>query len=208
MPGGFIPAELPWLSAALVFSYLLGSIPFGLLFARMAGLGDIRKIGSGNIGATNVLRTGNRWVAGATLIADAAKGAVTILIAAEFLPGSPTNLEAVAALGVFLGHLFPVWLKFKGGKGVATFLGILFALFWPIGVLFAATWITVALFSRYSSLAALVASAISPFYLMWLGRWEYCGIVALLVVLIFITHRENIMRLLQGKESRIGNEKG
>lgn len=207
MPGGFIPAELPWLGTALVFGYLLGSIPFGLLLTRMAGLGDIRLIGSGNIGATNVLRTGNRWIAAATLIADAAKGAVAILIAARFLPGSPLNLEAAAALGAFLGHLFPVWLKFKGGKGVATFLGIIFALFWPIGILFAATWLTIALFSRYSSLAALVASAVTPFYLMWLEHWEYCGIVSILVVLIFITHRENIMRLLQGKESRIGDKK-
>jgi len=208
MPGGFIPAELPWLGAALAFGYLLGSIPFGLLLTRMAGLGDIRSIGSGNIGATNVLRTGNRWIAAATLVADAAKGAAAILIAAQFFPGATVNLEAAAALGAFLGHLFPVWLKFKGGKGVATFLGILFALFWPIGILFAATWLTVALFSRYSSLAALVAAAVTPFYLMWLGRWEYCGIVAILVVLIFITHRENIMRLLQGKESRIGDKKG
>jgi glycerol-3-phosphate acyltransferase PlsY len=207
MPGDLIISELPWLGAAFALAYLLGSIPFGVILTRMAGLGDIRAIGSGNIGATNVLRTGNRWVAAAVLLADAGKGAVAILIAENFFPGSPVYLASVAALGAFLGHIFPVWLKFKGGKGVATFLGILFALFWPIGLLFAATWLTIALFSRYSSLAALVAAAVAPFYLMWLGRWEYCGLVALLTVLIFITHRENILRLLNGTESRIGDKK-
>jgi glycerol-3-phosphate acyltransferase PlsY len=207
MPGGFIMSELPWLAAALLLGYVFGSIPFGLIFTRLAGLGDIRSIGSGNIGATNVLRTGHRWLAAATLIADAGKGVAAILVADKIFPGAALNVEAAAALGAFLGHIFPVWLRFKGGKGVATFLGILFALFWPMGFLFAVTWLTVALFSRYSSLAALVAAAVTPFYLMWLGRWEYCGIVTVLAVLIFITHRDNIMRLLQGKESRIGDKK-
>ena len=194
---------LPYFAAALFGGYLLGSIPFGLIFTRLAGLGDIRQIGSGNIGATNALRTGNRWVAVATLICDAAKGAVAVLLAARFGP----DTAVLAAIGAFLGHLFPVWLKFKGGKGISTFIGLLLALYWPVGLLFCATWLAVAVIFRYSSLAALVAALATPAYLAWLDRWQLAEMSLLLVVLIFIAHRENIGRLLRGEESRIGAKK-
>ncbi|MGK2739506.1 glycerol-3-phosphate 1-O-acyltransferase PlsY [Tepidicaulis sp. LMO-SS28] len=193
---------LPYFAAALLGGYLLGSIPFGLILTRLAGLGDIRSIGSGNIGATNALRTGNRWVAIGTLIGDAAKGAVAVLIAARFGP----DTAVLAGIGAFLGHLFPVWLKFKGGKGISTFIGILLALFWPVGLLFCATWLVVAGLSRYSSLAALVAAVATPVYFAWLDRWQFAEISLLLVLLIFIAHRDNIRRLIKGEESRIGQK--
>lgn len=195
---------------ALVIGYLLGSIPFGLLLTKAAGLGDIRDIGSGNIGATNALRTGNRWVAIGTLIGDAGKGAVAVLLmawVARTAGGDAALLPGLAALGAFLGHLFPAWLGFKGGKGVSTFIGVLLALHWPVGLLFCATWALVALISRYSSLSALVAALLTPVYLAWLNQWQLVGLSAVLVLLIYIAHRENISRLLAGTESRIGQKK-
>ncbi|ABS64441.1 protein of unknown function DUF205 [Parvibaculum lavamentivorans DS-1] len=203
-------AATPLLLVVLALGYLLGSIPFGLLLTKAAGLGDIRDIGSGNIGATNALRTGNRWVAIGTLIGDAAKGAVAVLIAgvlASRTGGDATWMMSLAALGAFLGHLFPVWLGFKGGKGVSTFIGILLALYWPVGLLFCATWAIVAAVARYSSLSALVAALLTPVYLAWLDQWHLVGLGVLLVILIYIAHRDNISRLLSGTESRIGQKK-
>lgn len=211
-----MPAEIdfvaaaPLLLVALVLGYLLGSIPFGLLLTKAAGLGDIRDIGSGNIGATNALRTGNRWVAIGTLIGDAGKGAVAVLISgllAAHTSADATWMLSLAALGAFLGHLYPVWLGFKGGKGISTFIGILLALYWPVGLLFCATWTIVALVSRYSSLSALVAALLTPVYLAWLDRWELVGLSVLLVALVYIAHRGNIGRLLSGTEPRIGQKK-
>ena len=195
---------------ALVIGYLLGSIPFGLLLTKAAGLGDIRDIGSGNIGATNALRTGNRWVAAGTLIGDAAKGTVAVLLmawVAHTTNGDIALLPGLAGLGAFLGHLYPVWLGFKGGKGVSTFIGVLLALHWPVGLLFCVTWLVVAFISRYSSLSALVAAMLMPVYLAWLNQWPLVGLSAVLVLLIYIAHRENISRLLAGTESRIGQKK-
>ena len=186
---------------ALAGGYLLGSIPFGLLFTSLAGQGDIRKIGSGNIGATNVLRTGNRWAAAATLICDGGKGAVAVLLARHYF-GDMAAL--FAALGAFLGHIFPVWLKFKGGKGVATFLGVTLALYWPVGLMIAATWLVAALIGRISSLSALIAAALSSVYMVLFGLNDYAVLTTALTVLIFIMHRENIARLLKGDEPRIG----
>jgi glycerol-3-phosphate acyltransferase PlsY len=190
---------LPFLGA-LLFGYLLGSIPFGLLLTRMAGLGDVRKIGSGNIGATNVLRTGNKGLAAATLLLDALKGTAAVLLSA----GVAVEYGVVAGFGAFLGHIFPVWLGFKGGKGVATYLGVLFALSWQAGLVFAAVWLAVAAASRYSSLSALVAAVVVPAFLWWQGLGDYAFVLALMSVLIFVKHRANIGRLLAGTESRIG----
>jgi glycerol-3-phosphate acyltransferase PlsY len=187
--------------AALALGYVLGSIPFGLLFGWLSGAGDVRKIGSGNIGATNVLRTGEKWAAAATLLCDGAKGAAAVLLAQHFLaPGA----EIFAALAAVLGHLFPVWLKFKGGKGVAVFLGICFALYWPVGVATAATWLVAATIWRISSLSALVAIALSPIYFFAFGQRDYAPLAVVLAVMIFFMHRENIRRLLRGEEPRIG----
>ena len=185
---------------ALAFGYLLGSIPFGLLITRAAGLGDVRKIGSGNIGATNVLRTGNKKLAALTLLLDALKGAVAVLIASRW------GLEPgiAAGLGAFLGHLFPAWLGFKGGKGVATYLGVLIAFAWLGALAFAVAWLAVAFLSRYSSLAALVAAVVSPVALYLLGLPAYAAAVAAMSALVFIKHRANISRLLAGTESKIG----
>jgi glycerol-3-phosphate acyltransferase PlsY len=192
-----------WDTAALCFvaGYLLGSIPFGLIFARLAGAGDVRKIGSGNIGATNVLRTGKRWAAAATLLCDAGKGALAAGIG-HFFYG--VDGAIFAGLGAFLGHLFPIWLGFKGGKGVATFLGVALALSWPAGLLCAATWIAVAALWRISSLSALIAAALSPLYMFFMGEVPYTLLMLALAVMIFIMHRENIGRLMRGKEPRIG----
>ncbi|HWK12836.1 MAG TPA: glycerol-3-phosphate 1-O-acyltransferase PlsY [Rhizobiaceae bacterium] len=186
---------------ALVLGYLLGSIPFGLIITRAAGLGDVRKIGSGNIGATNVLRTGRRGLAAATLLLDALKGAAAVLAVEAWLPG----LGLVAGFGAFLGHLFPVWLGFRGGKGVATYAGVLFAVAWQVGLIFAAVWIAVAAITRYSSLSALLGSLVAPIaiYLLF-QRADAAIAMALMTVLVFIKHRANIGRLLAGTESRIG----
>jgi glycerol-3-phosphate acyltransferase PlsY len=188
--------------AALGGGYLLGSIPFGILFAYLSGAGDLRKIGSGNIGATNVLRTGKTWAAAATLLCDGAKGAGAVLLARHFLP---PGAEIFAGLAAVLGHLFPLWLKFKGGKGVATFLGVCLALHWPAGLLMAATWLGAALVWRISSLSALIAVALSPAYFFFLGARDYTALACVLAVLIFVMHRDNISRLLRGEEPRIGS---
>ncbi len=189
----------PYVLAALAGGYLLGSIPFGLLLSRLAGLGDIRKIGSGNIGATNVLRTGNRKVAAATLLLDAVKGSVAVLIGGHFGPDS----AIVAGAGALLGHLFPVWLGFRGGQGVATALGILLALSFPVGALACATWLAVALLFRYSSLAALAALAAAPVYAWWLADPQRKEFAIAVAVLVWMRHWQNIRRLLSGSESRI-----
>lgn len=199
-------ASLPWQLLALLIGYGLGSIPFGLIFTRMAGLGDLRDIGSGNIGATNALRTGNKLVAFATFFFDAAKGALAVLIAGQISNGEST-MPMLAALGAFLGHLYPVWLGFKGGKGISTFIGILVAIFWPVALLFVATWLLVALLARYSSLAALVASALTPIYLAWLNHWDWVLPSLVLVGLVYYAHRGNISRLLAGTEPKIGASK-
>jgi len=187
--------------AALAIGYFLGTIPFGLLFAYLSGAGDVRKIGSGNIGATNVLRTGKRWAAVATLLCDGAKGAAAVLLTRYWLaPGA----EIFAGLAVVLGHIFPIWLGFKGGKGVATFLGLCLALFWPVGLLVAASWLAAAVIWRISSLSALIAIALSPVYFFAFGRREDVPLAVLLAALIIFMHRENIRRLLRGEEPRIG----
>jgi glycerol-3-phosphate acyltransferase PlsY len=191
---------LPSLIAALVFGYLLGSIPFGLLLTRAAGLGDVRKIGSGNIGATNVLRTGNKKLAAATLLLDALKGTAAVLIAGYFGP----DQALIAGLGAFLGHLYPVWLGFRGGKGVATYLGVLVAVAWQGALVFAAAWLAVAFLTRYSSLAALVAAVAVPVALYLLGFGRAAELFVLLSLIVFVKHRANIGRLLSGTESRIG----
>jgi glycerol-3-phosphate acyltransferase PlsY len=188
---------------ALALGYFLGSIPFGLFFAFASGAGDVRKVGSGNIGATNVLRTGKKWAAAATLLCDGLKGAAAVLIARAFLP---PQCEIFAALAAVLGHIFPLWLGFKGGKGVATFLGVTIALYWPVGLLAAATWLGAALIWRISSLSALIAIALSPAYFFLAGRHDYAPLAVLLAVLIFYMHRENIRRLLRGEEPRIGSK--
>lgn len=186
--------------AALIFGYLLGSIPFGLLLTRAAGLGDVRAIGSGNIGATNVLRTGNKKLAAATLVLDALKGTAAVLLAARF--GAELGLPA--GLGAFLGHLFPAWLGFKGGKGVATYLGVLIGLAWQVALVFAAVWLLVAILFRYSSLAALVAALAVPVALWFLATPALAGLFALMSMILFYTHRANIARLATGTEGRIG----
>src|SRR5690606_31974562 len=185
---------------ALAFGYLLGSVPFGLLLTRAAGLGDVRQIGSGNIGATNVLRTGNKGLAALTLILDALKGTAAVLIAANW--GSDAAL--FAGVGAFLGHIFPIWLRFRGGKGVATYLGILAAFSWKAALVFAATWLAVAFLSRYSSLAALVATAVSPLVLYIVGLPDFALALLALTILVYIKHAANITRLVSGKESKIG----
>jgi acyl phosphate:glycerol-3-phosphate acyltransferase len=187
---------------AFLFGYLLGSIPFGLILTQMAGGPDLRSIGSGNIGATNVLRTGNKKLAAATLVCDALKGSFAVLNAAH-LAGPDAALAA--ALGAFLGHLFPVWLKFKGGKGVAVYIGLLIALDWPGALIFCVLWLGAAFATRYSSLAALVASALTPLALYLLGAPRIAALFLLLSVLLWIMHRANIARLVAGSEGKIGS---
>jgi glycerol-3-phosphate acyltransferase PlsY len=193
-------AGIPLLLFALVFGYLLGSIPFGLILTRMAGLGDVRSIGSGNIGATNVLRTGNKKLAAATLVLDMLKGTVAVLIAGIASP----EAAIAAGFGAFLGHIFPVWLKFKGGKGVATYLGVLLGLFWQGALIFAAAWLIVAYTSRYSTLAALVAAVIVPVALYIIGVHQIAALFLVLTIIVFIKHRANIQRLVSGTEGKIG----
>lgn len=198
--GGF-EFTWPYYLGALV-GYLLGSIPFGLVLTKLAGLGDIRRIGSGNIGATNVLRTGHKGLAAATLLLDGGKGALAVLAGgAWFGP----DMAIMAGGGAMLGHLFPVWLKFKGGKGVATTLGILLALAWPVGVLACLTWLVVAVLFRYSSLSALVATAAAVGYAAWLGTRQEAEFALFLAVLVWFSHRANIRRLLRGEEPKIGS---
>lgn len=188
---------------AFLFGYLLGSIPFGLVLTRAAGGPDVRTIGSGNIGATNVLRTGNKGLAAATLLGDALKGTAAVLVVWHF---AGYEAALVAGLGAFLGHLFPVWLKFKGGKGVATYIGLLIGLAWPAALIFIGLWLVTAYFTRYSSLSALVASALTPIALMGLGRPEAASLFFLLGILLWIMHRANIQRLLNGTEGKIGSK--
>lgn len=200
----------PYLFSALVFGYLLGSIPFGLLLTRLGGLGDIRSVGSGNIGATNVLRTGSRKLAAATLLGDLLKGTVAVLVALRFGP----DPAVVAGFGAFLGHCFPLWLRFKGGKGVATYIGILLGFSWFAMLVFGAIWLTVAFVARYSSLAALIASLLLPPLLYFFGEHmtdtvsniQLAELFAVLSAILWFRHRENIKRLLSGTESRIGKK--
>lgn len=186
--------------AALAGGYLLGSIPFGLILAKLFGLGDLRAIGSGNIGATNVLRTGKKGLAALTLLLDAAKGTVAVLLAAHW----GETAAMLAALGAFLGHLFPVWLGFRGGKGVATYIGVLLGLYWPAAAASCAIWLIIAFATRFSSLAALVASAASVAMLALTGQWRLAGLFLLLSLLLYIRHAANIRRLARGEEARIG----
>ncbi|PLW77313.1 glycerol-3-phosphate 1-O-acyltransferase PlsY [Cohaesibacter celericrescens] len=195
--------SLPYFFAALAFGYLLGSTPFGLILTKLGGLGDVRSIGSGNIGATNVLRTGNKKLAALTLLGDMLKGTFAVLIAAEW--GNET--ANLAGVGAFLGHLFPFWLKFKGGKGVATYIGVLAGLFWPAALLFGFIWLAAAYITRYSSLSALIASALMPFALFGFSEWQLAELFAVLSAILWVKHRANINRLLNGTESRIGGNK-
>ncbi|MGQ4272960.1 glycerol-3-phosphate 1-O-acyltransferase PlsY [Terrihabitans sp. B22-R8] len=194
--------SIPVLLAALAFGYLLGSIPFGWLLTRAAGLGDIRSIGSNNIGATNVLRTGRKDLAAATLLADALKGTLAVFVASSW------GLEPAlaAALGAFVGHLFPVWLGFKGGKGVATYIGLLLAFDWAAALAFGAIWLAVAWLTRYSSLSALIACAATPLVLWLTASTPVALLFVVLAILIYIKHQANIRRLLAGTESQIGKK--
>lgn len=208
MNGVELTADWFWAAVALVLGYLCGSIPFGLLITRAAGLGDVRTIGSGNIGATNVLRAGNRTLAALTLLADALKGALLVLVMLWLATRYGWSiLPAMAAgLGAFLGHLYPVWIGFKGGKGVATYLGVLIAMSWQGAVAFAVVWLGMALVFRFSSLAALTAAVTVPLVLLRLGMVPLAILFAAMSVIIFIKHRANISRLLSGTESRIGSK--
>ena len=199
--GGAAMSGSAWLPVAFVLGYLFGSVPFGLILTRFAGTADLRSIGSGNIGATNVLRTGCKGLAAATLDLDGLKGFAAVLICAGFGP-----LAAIAAaVGAVLGHMFPVWLRFKGGKGVATFIGVLFAFRPPVAaVLTCLTWLTMAWATRYSSVAALTAAILAPLYFLLLGTTLFALLAAVLAILIIFAHRANIARLLRGEEPRIG----
>jgi glycerol-3-phosphate acyltransferase PlsY len=193
-----------FLPLAFILGYLLGSIPFGLILTRLAGTEDLRSIGSGSIGATNVLRTGRKGLAAATLLCDALKGTLSVIIAGYY--GGP-DAAMLAALGAFLGHLFPIWLKFKGGKGVAVYIGVLIGLFWPAAVVFCVIWLSTAFTSRYSSLSALVASVVTPIFLWWFGHPALASLFAVLTLLLFYAHRDNIRRLQAGTEGRIGEKR-
>ncbi|MDB5525671.1 MAG: plsY [Rhizobium sp.] len=195
-------AAMPAIIAA-VLGYLSGSVPFGLILTRMAGLGDVRSIGSGNIGATNVLRTGNKGLAAATLILDALKGTVPALLGMHFLG---VEGGVIAGFAAFLGHLFPVWLGFKGGKGVATYIGVMFGLNWQMGLLFIAVWIATAAITRYSSLSALVATVAIPVVQWVTGDHKIAALAAIMSVIVWIKHHANISRLLSGTESKIGKK--
>src|SRR5437879_6707921 len=199
--GGTAMSPEAFLPVAFVLGYLLGSIPFGLILTKLAGTRDLRSIGSGNIGATNGLRTGHKGLAAATLICDMLKGTVAVVIAGYF--GGP-NAAMLAALGAFLGHLFPVWLKFRGGKGVAVYIGVLIGLFWPAALIFCAMWLATAFTTRYSSLSALVAAFITPLFLWWFGHPALASLFVALTLLLFWKHSENIKRLQAGTEGRIG----
>jgi glycerol-3-phosphate acyltransferase PlsY len=186
-----------------LLSYLLGSIPFGLVITRIMGLGDLRQIGSGNIGATNVLRTGNKAAAAATLLLDAAKGAIAVLLARALVGEDAAQL---AALCSFLGHLFPVWLRFKGGKGVATFIGVLLALAWPVGLATCATWAVAVLISRISSIGALTAAAMSSLWLVVMDRGQMMLLIIVLTLLVYARHWANLDRIKKGTEPKIGQK--
>ena len=191
------------LPAAFILGYLLGSIPFGLILTRFAGTQDLRSIGSGNIGATNVLRTGRKGLAAATLILDALKGTAAVIIGGTL--GGP-DAAMLGGLAAFLGHIFPIWLKFRGGKGVAVYIGILIGLFWPAAILFCVIWLVMAFALRYSSLSALTASVITPLFLWWFGHAALAVLFAMLTLLLIFMHRENIKRLMAGTEGKIGQK--
>lgn len=186
---------------ALAVGYLFGSIPFGMILTRVAGTQDLRSIGSGSIGATNVLRTGRKGLAFATLLGDTLKGTAAVLIMG--LWGGPAA-AMLAALGAFIGHLFPVWLGFNGGKGVATYIGVLIGLLWPAALVFCATWLIVAVVTRYSSVSGLAASVVTPLFLWWFGHPQLAALLAVMTLLLWFKHRGNIQRLLAGSESKIG----
>lgn len=188
---------------SFAFGYLLGSIPCGLLLAKLAGLGDLRRIGSGNIGATNVLRAGSKGLAALTLVLDLLKGTAAVWVGSHFGPYA----ALLGGLGAFLGHLFPVWLGFRGGKGVATYIGVLLGLYWPAAAVFSVVWLAVAFATRYSSLAALVASVASVLMLALMGQWRFAALFLLLTVLLYIRHAANIARLARGEEARIGESR-
>ena len=192
-----------FLVVAFFLGYLLGSIPFGLILTRLAGTKDLRSIGSGSIGATNVLRTGSKPLAVATLLGDALKGTLAVVIAGYY--GGP-NAAMLAGLGAFLGHLYPVWLKFKGGKGIATYIGVLIGLFWPAAIVFCVMWLATAFTTRYSSLSALIAAFVTPLFLWWFGHPALASLFVIMTLLSFYAHRENIKRLQAGTESRIGEK--
>lgn len=198
-----ISSSFQMLALAAIAGYLLGSIPFGMVIAKVMGLGNLREIGSGNIGATNVLRTGNKGAAAATLIFDAAKGAVAVLVARAFIG---EDAAQIAGLAAFFGHLFPIWLGFRGGKGVATFLGILLALNWIVGLAACATWLVVVLFFRISSLGGLSAAALAPIWIIIQGDAKTILLAILLGLLVFIRHRANIKRILAGTEPKVGRK--
>ena len=197
---GELPADSVWLW--LVAGYVLGSIPFGLLVAWAGGAGDIRKIGSGNIGTTNVLRTGRKGLAAATLLLDAGKGAAAVLLARHFAPD--TNMHVVAGIAAFLGHLYPLWLGFKGGKGVATMLGVTLAVYWPAGLLFAAVWLGAMALTRYSSVGGMSAAVASPILPMLREDWGVAAMFWGLALFVLVKHSDNIARLRAGAESKIG----
>jgi glycerol-3-phosphate acyltransferase PlsY len=199
---GYLAAPL----LAILLGYLLGSIPFGILLTRLAGAGDLRAIGSGNIGATNVLRTGRKGLAALTLILDGLKGAAAVLLVAALFPGSE-QLPPLAALAALLGHLYPVWLRFRGGKGVATFFGIMAALHWPSGLAYAAVWIGALLVTRYSSVAGMAAALLAPAAAALLGRFDLALLYLGVGLLVFWKHRANLERLLAGIEPRVGASK-
>jgi glycerol-3-phosphate acyltransferase PlsY len=188
---------------ALIVGYLLGSVPFGLILTKAGGHGDLRQIGSGNIGATNVLRTGSKKLAALTLLLDMLKGTAAVLIGAQF----SETAALLGGLGAFLGHLFPLWLGFHGGKGVATYLGVLIGLYWPAALLFCAVWLGVAAISRYSSLSALIASVAVPIFLLAMGQHRIAALMLFFTLLLYWRHAENIGRLLRGEEGRIGASK-
>lgn len=188
---------------ALAFGYLCGSVPFGLVLTKLAGTQDLRTVGSGNIGATNVLRTGNKGLAAATLLGDMLKGTIAVIVAGYF---AGTDAAIAAGIGAFAGHLFPVWLKFKGGKGVATYIGVLLGLFWPAALAFCGIWIAVALIFRYSSLAALIASTAIPLLLFWSQHVTLALVFAVMSVVLWVMHRPNIQRLVNGTEGKIGKK--
>jgi glycerol-3-phosphate acyltransferase PlsY len=193
---------LAYAAASFVFGYLCGSIPFGVLLTRLTGGPDLRTIGSGNIGATNVLRTGRKGLAAATLVGDVLKGAAAVLVTGCVLGH---DFAFVAAVGAFLGHLFPVWLGFRGGKGVATYIGLLIGLAWPAAIVFCVIWLATAAVTRYSSFAALVASALTPFFLWWYGDVQAAQVFSLLSILLWIMHRGNVARLWRGTDGKIGD---
>jgi len=200
-----LQTEILWVAPtlSLVLSYLLGSIPFGVILTRAGGAGDLRTIGSGNIGATNVLRTGRKGLAAATLLLDMAKGAVAVLLVAHLFPGN----ALLAAAGAFIGHCYPIWLKFKGGKGVATLMGIVVALYWPLGLVYAVVWLGLLAGLRISSVAGMAAALSAPFAAALFGRFDLVLLLLALALIVLWKHRENVERLFSGTEPRIGSSR-